>query len=48
VREAKPRTERIADHIIPEYQDLKVGDVIADGPPGTAFVPNARLRISNP
>jgi hypothetical protein len=34
---AKPRTERTADHIIPEYQNLKVGDVIADGPPGTAY-----------
>ncbi|MGE5602444.1 MAG: hypothetical protein ACM30E_05310 [Nitrososphaerales archaeon] len=25
------------ERIVPEYQDLKVGDVILDGPPGTAF-----------
>lgn len=26
-----------ADHILPEYQALEVGDVVPDGPPGTAF-----------
>lgn len=26
-----------ADTILPEYQDIQVGDVIPDGPPGTAY-----------
>lgn len=26
-----------AERVIPEFQDLKVGDTILDGPPGTAF-----------
>lgn len=26
-----------ANHILPEYQDLKVGDIVPDGPPGSAF-----------
>lgn len=26
-----------ADHILPQFQDLQVGDVIEDGPPGTAY-----------
>jgi hypothetical protein len=30
------REQPSADHIMPEFQDLKVGDVILDGPPGTA------------
>jgi hypothetical protein len=35
--EVKPRTEHSADHIIAEYQNLKVGEIIEDGPPGTAY-----------
>jgi hypothetical protein len=31
------REEPSADHIVQEFQDLKVGDIILDGPPGTAW-----------
>jgi len=34
------------DRIIPEFQDLKVGDTILDGPPGTAFF-TVRLMVPN-
>ena len=41
---AKPRTEKSADRILPEFQDLKVGDIVEDGPPGTAYFIVADLR----
>ncbi len=31
------RSEPSADRVIAEFQDLKVGDMVLDGPPGTAF-----------
>jgi hypothetical protein len=34
------------ERIIPEYQDLKVGDTILDGPPGTVFF-TVRLMEEN-
>lgn len=34
-----------ADRIVPEYQDLKEGDTILDGPPGTAFF---KVRLIEP
>lgn len=38
------RDEPTADRIVPEYQNLKVGDVILDGPPGTAYFTVAALE----
>jgi hypothetical protein len=38
------RTEPSADRIVPEFQDLKVGEVILDGPPGTAAFRVAALE----
>jgi hypothetical protein len=32
-----------ADHILPQFQHLEVGDTIPDGPPGTAFFTVAAL-----
>lgn len=40
--QAKPHTS--ADHIIPELQGLSVGDIVPDGPPGTAFFTVAALE----
>jgi hypothetical protein len=39
---AKPHTS--ADRIIPEFQQLAVGDIVPDGPPGTAFFTVATLE----
>jgi hypothetical protein len=36
-----------AQHILPEFQSLKMGDIIPDGPPGTAFYEIARLKKRN-
>lgn len=33
----QPVWEASADRILTEYQDLKVGDIVPDGPPGTAY-----------
>jgi hypothetical protein len=38
------RDEPSANRIMPEYQHLKVGDVILDGPPGTACFTVAALE----
>lgn len=38
------REEPTARQIVPEYQTLKVGDVILDGPPGTAYFTVAALE----
>jgi len=38
------RVEPSANHIITEFQDLKVGDIVLDGPPGTAFFKVAALE----
>ncbi len=38
------RAELSADRIVAEWQDLKVGDVVLDGPPGTAFFTVAALE----
>ena len=38
------RTEPSTHRIIAEFQDLKVGDVVLDGPPGTAFFTVAALE----
>lgn len=38
------REARSAEQIIPEYQDLKAGDMILDGPPGTAAFRVAALE----
>ena len=38
------RDEPSADRIIGRFQDLKVGDVMLDGPPGTAFFTVAKLE----
>lgn len=38
------REEPSADRILPEYQKLKVGDTILDGPPGTTFFTVAALE----
>lgn len=38
------REEPSADRILPEFQDLKVGDTILDGPPGTTFFTVAALE----
>ena len=40
--QAKPHTS--ADRIIPELQHLADGDIIPDGPPGTAFFTVAELK----
>ncbi|MEN6411030.1 MAG: hypothetical protein ABFD44_15105 [Anaerolineaceae bacterium] len=40
------RDEPSASRILPEYQDLKVGDVILDGPPGTTFFTVAALETN--
>jgi hypothetical protein len=32
------------DHIVPELQNLEVGDTVLDGPPGTAFFTVAKLE----
>jgi len=37
------RAEPSADRIIAKFQDLKVGDIVLDGPPGTAFFTVAAL-----
>lgn len=36
-REARPVYQRPADTILPQYQDLSIGDRIPDGPPGSAY-----------
>jgi hypothetical protein len=33
-----------ADHILPQFQQLAVGDTVPDGPPGTAFFTVAQLE----
>jgi hypothetical protein len=33
----RPVWKPSADRILPEFQDLKVGDIVPDGPPGTAY-----------
>ena len=33
-----------ADHILPQFQHLAVGDTVPDGPPGTAFFTVAQLE----
>ena len=38
------RSEPSADRIIAKFQNLKVGDIILDGPPGTAFFTVAALE----
>jgi hypothetical protein len=38
------RAEPSAERIIPKFQDLKVGDMMLDGPPGTAFFTVAALQ----
>jgi hypothetical protein len=38
------REEPSANRIIPEFQDLKVGDIILDGPSGTAYFMVAALE----
>jgi len=38
------RAEPSADRIIAKFQDLKVGDIMLDGPPGTAFFTVAILE----
>ena len=38
------RAEPSADRIVAEWQDLKVGDIVLDGPPGTAFFTVAVLE----
>src|SRR6266516_7907814 len=38
------RAEPSAERIIAKFQDLKVGDIILDGPPGTAFFTVADLE----
>lgn len=35
--EARGTYKPPANHILPEFQDLKVGDIVPDGPPGSAF-----------
>jgi len=35
--EARGTYQPAADQILPEYQDLQAGDIIPDGPPGSAF-----------
>ena len=40
--QAKPHTS--SDRIIPELQNLAVGDTVSDGPPGTAFFTVAALE----
>jgi hypothetical protein len=38
------RAEPSADRIIAEFQNLKIGDIVLDGPPGTAFFTVAALE----
>ena len=38
------RAEPSADRIIAEFQNLKLGDIVLDGPPGTAFFTVAALE----
>ena len=38
------RDEPSADRIIKKFQDLKVGDIVLDGPPGTAYFTVAALE----
>jgi hypothetical protein len=38
------RAEPSADRIIAKFQELKVGDIVLDGPPGTAFFTVAALE----
>ncbi|HEX9132877.1 MAG TPA: hypothetical protein VF844_11355, partial [Ktedonobacteraceae bacterium] len=38
------RAEPSADRVITTFQDLKVGDIVLDGPPGTAFFTVATLE----
>ncbi len=33
----KPEYRKSADRILPEYQNLQVGDTVPDGPPGTVY-----------
>ena len=40
----KAKPQRSADWIIPEFQQLAVGDTVPDGPPGTAFFTVAQLE----
>jgi hypothetical protein len=35
--EARGTYQPAANQILPEYQDLKAGDIVPDGPPGSAF-----------
>lgn len=36
-KDARPVFKPPANHIVEEYQNLKVGDTVLDGPPGSAF-----------
>jgi hypothetical protein len=42
--EARGTYQPAANQILPEYQDLKAGDIVPDGPPGSAFYEVSRLR----
>ena len=36
-QEARGTYKPAADRILPEYQDISVGDIVPDGPPGSAY-----------
>jgi hypothetical protein len=42
--EARGTYQPPADAILPEYQDLSIGDIIPDGPPGSAWYTVERLE----
>lgn len=44
--EARGTYRPAANRILPEYQDLKVGDVIPDGPAGSAWYTVERLELN--
>ena len=44
---ASKRKTPSADHILPHFQDLHQGDVIEDGPPGTAYFTVKGLKANH-
>lgn len=43
-KDARPEFLPPVDKILPEYQDLKVGDTVPDGPPGSAYYDVVEIR----